>query len=264
MSNEQEVTQMEEAAEQKPGSGSVGALSGYPGTRVSSVGVLDLRGVAPELVAQIESIESVGVVLLDEQNQSSLGQAVVKSVGAREVASADMRVLTEGWLEISKATVEGMSPGQKLLIIGLVYFQSDVPPALVSEKFEQLRVVGVVLAGAGVLGALMGRMNITGTTVTLPDEPAPMVRNIGRNDVTPEYLTHLPDGNLYVNVGATVLAEDVTEALLAQKIKSYYNIGATIGSKAQIGLLKARCPVNLGAFKEPGEDEEEEEESDEA
>jgi hypothetical protein len=127
----------------------------------------------------------------------------------------------------------------------------------VSEKFDELRIVGVLLAGAGVHGALLGKSQITGVSVTLPDEPGPIVRNIGHNDVTPEYLTHLSDGSLYVNVGATVLSEDVTEALLAQKIQSYYNVGATIGPKPLIGLLKARCPVNLGAFNEPGEGEDE-------
>jgi hypothetical protein len=229
----------------------MGVVQGVPGPHIAEVGVLDLRGVPVEQVAGIESIRAVGFVLLDEANRSALTQASMTEVGSVVVAGPDERVLIEPWLEISRATVEAMPAGQKLILVGIVWFKPDVPPAVVVEKFERLHVVGVLFAGAAVHGALLGKMQSTGVSVTLPDDVGDVVPSIGHNKLTPGYLSRLQDGIFYLNVGATEISPDVPEALLAQKIQTYYNVGATIGPAALLELLKARCPANLGEFKEP-------------
>jgi hypothetical protein len=239
-----------------------GIVQGVPGPHIHSVGLLDLRGVPAEQVAQIKSIHSVGTILVDEENRGALSQASIESTGGVVVVKPGVRVMVEPSLEISRSTMEAMPAGQKLMLVGIVFFKPDVPPALVAEKFEELHVVGVLFSCAGVQGALLGRMQMTGTSVTLPDNVGPIVRSIGKNDITQGYLSHLQDNSVYLNIGATAVADDVTEELLAQKIQSYYNVGATIAPAALLALLKARCPANLGAFKESGAKEDAEETGD--
>ena len=248
-----------EVNEIKPGhSGNSGMIRGIPGKHIENVGLLDLRGVSAEDMAKVESIQSCGAVLIDPELRSAMTHIAMDSVGAILDMPADARILVEPWLELSKASLEAMPQGQKLLLIGIVFFKPDVPPALVTEKFESLRVVGVILATAGVQGALLGKMEITGMTATLPEEDLPIVKNIGQNTLTSGYLSHLADGNLYVNVGQTILAQDVKEELLAKKIKTYINVGQTQGPAPLLDLLKARCPVDLGEFSEPEAGEENE------
>jgi hypothetical protein len=232
---------------------SMGIVQGVPGPHIVSVGLLDLRGVPAEQVAQIQSINSVGAVLVDEGNRHALSQASVESTGGIVVVEPGMRVMVEPFLEISKATMEGMPVGQKLMLVGIVFFKPDVPPALISEKFEDLRVLGILFACAGAQGALLGKMQTTGVSITLPDDVGPVVRSLGENRLTPDYLSRLQDNSAYLNIGATTVSDDVTEALLAQKIQSYFNIGATMAPAPLLALLKARCPTNLGHFGEPDE-----------
>ena len=146
--------------------------------------------------------------------------------------------------------MEAMPGKQKLLLVGVVAFKPDVPPALVSEKLDSLQVTGVLLASEAVRGALLGRMQITGATVPLPDNAGPIVHSLGENKITPEYLSRLQDGSVYLNIGQTEIAPEVTEELLARKIATYCNVGQTMAPAALITLLKSRCPANLGAFEE--------------
>jgi hypothetical protein len=240
----------EKSKERGGESGSMGIVQGIPGRRISSVGVLDLRGVPAEQIAQIETISSTGVVLLDEGSRTALESVTTTSVGAVAVVGPDVRVMVEPWLEISRATVEGMAAGQKFLLVGIVFFKPDVPAALVTEKLESLQVVGILLACAGVQGALLGKMQITGVSVTLPDDVGPIVRSIGQTQMDQAYLSHLADSIVYLNIGQTILAADVTEEMLARKISAYYNVGQTVAPPALLALLKARCPTNLGQFSE--------------
>jgi hypothetical protein len=246
MADEQVVEQGEPAGT----SGSMGMVQGVPSRHIKSVGLLDLRGVPPEQVAQIQSIHSAGLVLVDEANRLALDQVTMKSVGAVAVATPDYRVMIEPCLELSRATLEAMPAGQKLMLVGIVFFKPDVPPALVAEKFEALQVVGVLLTCAGVQGVLLGKMQITGVSLTLPDDVGPIVRSMGQTRMTQEYLSHLQDGIVYLNIGHTELSGDVTIDLLKQKIATYYNVGHTAAPASLLALLKARCPTNLGAFTE--------------
>ena len=244
-----------EVQQQQPGhSGNSGMICGIPGKHIEAVGLLDLRGVSAEDLAKVESIQSVGAVLIDPGLRSAMSHICMDSVGAILDAPADARVLNGPWLEFSKAGLEAMPQGQNLLLIGIAFFKPDVPPALVTEKFEALHVVGVALATTSVQGALIGKMQITGVSATLPEEDLTMVKNIGQNTLSPGYLSHLADGNLYVNVGHTILGPEVSEDLLAKKIKNYINIGLTEGPRSLLDLLKARCSVDLGQFSEPEEE----------
>ena len=239
-----------EAEAMAGGSSSVGAMQGIPGRRIKDVGLLDLRGVPADRIAQIQSIDSVGAILLDEGCRTALEQVRMNSVGTVAIVGPDVRVIVEACMEFSKATLEAMPGAQELMLIGIVFFAPDTPPALVTEKFASLQVIGILLAGAGVQGALLGKMQITGVTVTLKENADPIIRCIGQTRIDAKYLSYLQDGIHYLNVGQTILSEDVPEELLAAKIATYYNVGQTTGPAPLLSLLQARCPTNLGQFQE--------------
>jgi hypothetical protein len=234
-------------------------VKGVSGPTIQDVPILDLRGVPASEVARIQSIKDVSVVVLDAKNRSALKPASMEDVGATVVAGPKARVMVEPFLELSRATLEGMSPRQELILVGIVLFKPDVTPALVNQKFASLNVTGVLLAPAAVRGALMGKAQITGASVTLPADAGTVAHSIGHNRFTAGYLSRLEDRSVYVNIGAVEIAADVTEELLAQKIGTYVNIGVTMGKKPLLERLKSISVTNVGTFAEDegddGEDE---------
>jgi beta-lactamase regulating signal transducer with metallopeptidase domain len=228
---------------------SKGVVRGVSGPQIQDVPVLDLRGVPAREVEKIQSLKDVAVVLLDPKNRSAL-RASMEDVSATVVAGPDMKVTVEPFLEITRAMVEAMPARQKLLLVGIVQIRPDVPPALLAQKIDSLQMVGVLLTSQRVRGALLGKMEMTGTTVSLPDNAGPLAHNMGENTLNAEALSRMADNTVYVNIGETSFAADVTEELAARKIGTYINIGETSGPPPVIKLLKSRCPQNLGEFVE--------------
>jgi len=156
-------------------------------------------------------------------------------------------------IEFSKASLEAMPAGQKLMVIGNIFFRPDAPPALVAEKFEDLRLIGIIVMGEGVKGALLGKTEVTAISIIIPAGDTDVVRSIGDNTWGADYLARLPDGIAYVNIGNTSVADDVPEELVARKISSYHNVGKTFASEPILNLLKSRCGTNMGQFLTPEE-----------
>jgi len=246
MSEKRECEQGE--APSAPTTESAGVIRGIPSRRIESAGVLDLRGVPAERVAEIEHIKSAGVILVDEQNSAALASVSVESAGSVVVAPPDLRVLVQPDIVISKAMAEGMPPGQKLMMVGNVFIKPEVSVALVAEKFEDLHIVGILVAPESIVGALFGRLEITGITISLGEGVGAVVRSMGQTTITPDYLSRFEEGTTFVNIGQTTFASSVSEELVAQKIAAYHNVGQTEGPEPVLNLLKTRCPTNLGSF----------------
>jgi hypothetical protein len=236
------------------GSSGLGMVKGVPGTHITGIGALDLRGVPADEVHKIESLTGVGVVLTDENNRNSLSGARMEGVGSIVEIGLDYRMILGPWIEFSRASIEAMAAGQKLALVGIVIFKPDVPAALVAEKLDGLLVVGVILASAAVHGVLIGKAQITGVSVTLPETDGPVIHCIGETRMTAGYLSHLTDGTTYINIGKTRIDDDVTVELLSKKIASHLNIGVTEAQQPLLDLLNARCTSNLGQFVLPGAD----------
>jgi hypothetical protein len=247
----------EEGEERGPQIVQNGLVRGVAGKRMIINGVLDLRSVDPERVAGIEHLVVNGVVVTDEQNRGALAHVRTVVNGQIMVADPDLRIIVQPDLEVTRAMLEGMSAGQKLMLIGNVYFRPDVPPSLAAEKFADLRLVGIIVACEGIHGALLGRMETTGVSIILPDGVGPVVRAIGHSELSVGYLSRLQDGTTYINIGHTEVPADVPEDLLGRKILAYHNVGHTSAPAPLLALLRSRCPTAYGHFSEPGEEAEE-------
>lgn len=228
-----------------------GLVTGIPGKHVGVNGVLDLRRVPPEEIAAIGSLKINGVVLMDDGNRNALSGVESEINGAVIVADPDLRLIVEPDMVFSKAAVEAMPAGQKVMLVGNVFFKPDVPPDIIAEKFDRLLIVGIVLACEGVYGALMGKMERTGITITLPQDVGEVIRSVGHSAWTHDYISRLADGATYVNIGATSIAADVPEDLIDRKIAAYHNIGQTTGPEPILALLRSRCATNMGEFSPP-------------
>jgi hypothetical protein len=253
MKGKTEMTEIAETTEtnnSKSGSNAMGIIKGVPGEEIHAVGVLDLRGVSPEELQKLKVVEATGAILIDENQKSALAHCKMEAVGAVIELAADEKVMLQPFMEITRATMEGMAAGQRFTLIGILSFTADVPPALVQEKIEALRLIGVMMATPGVQGALFGKLQHTGVTVTIGESDGPLVRNMGHTRLTAGYLSHLMPNSHYLNLGHTEVAPDVTVEQLSNVIAVYHNVGATSGPKPLIELLRARCQNNLGAFDE--------------
>jgi beta-lactamase regulating signal transducer with metallopeptidase domain len=234
-------------AEPKPATGKTNGVRTTAGRRIADVGVLDLRSTPAAELARIEVIEDVGVLILDEAQKGRL-KAQMNDVGLTAYARADARLSTEPLLELSRAVVEAMPRGQKLLVLGVVLLHPDVSPSLLKERFASLHIVGVLIAAPATRLAIPDVLKLDGLSASLTGEPGQVAHSMGDLELTTGYLERLPDNVLFVNIGDTTIAPDVTEALLGRKIRSYYNIGDTSGPAPLLEFLRSRCPTNLGDF----------------
>jgi len=237
-----------EAPQESAQTKAMGIVRGVPGATVDSVGVLDLRGVAPGDLGTLKAIKSTGVILIDSGQKTALSHVSMEAVGMTVEIEPNENLLIQPTLDITKAALEAMAPGQKFTLMGIMTFYPDAPAALVAEKFDQIRLIGVLIAPQAVQGALFGKVKHMGVTITLSDENRPLVRSMGDTTFTNGYLARLTPGTEYLNVGHTGISDDVTEEVLANAIAVYHNVGATDGPAALIELLQARCPTNAGSF----------------
>jgi len=225
-----------------------GHVTGLGGKRLHVDGVLDLRKVPASVVSTIESMHVDGVVLLDEGNRNALAGVSAQIDGTVLVVDPGLGLIIEPEIVLSKATVEAMPDAQQIMLVGSVFFKPDVRPELVAQKFERLHLIGLLIAREDIYGALLGRMERTGDSIVLPQDVGEVVRSMGRNTWTTGYLSRLPDGTTYVNIGVTSVAKDVSVELVERKIRYYHNMGRTEGSDDIMALLRSRCPGTVGKF----------------
>ena len=232
----------------------VGVMQGVPpGKFINAVTVLDLRGVPAEQVAGIKRMDACSVVLVDENNCLALNGVSMNAIGSLIVTSPETRVMVTAHMDISRSGIEAMPGGQKLLVVGNVFFKPDVPQGMVSEKIERLQVVGLLIACEGVYGALLGKMQmVNGLNVILPDDVGPVHRLAGETRLTSEFLAQLGEGTTLVNIGKAEVYPDVSPELLRHKVAAYYNAGETSGPAASLAVLQARCSLNVGRFRTNG------------
>lgn len=220
-----------------------------PGRRICDVSVLDLRDVPADEVAHIEELDNVSVILLDNDNRTQIRNANMNNIGTVVIVDATERVHVVPQLDLSRTSVEAMSNGQRLLIVGNLFFRPDVSPALGMEKFSEIRLVGTLIICEGLYGALLSKLQIVnGLTLLLPDDVGPITRIAGETSLTAEYLSRLPDDTTFLNLGEITIAAEIVPDMLQQKVRAYYNAGETTGPSRLLAVLQARCMSNDGSF----------------
>ena len=237
-----------ENAETATGASNTGTVHGVPGDQVENVGLLDLRGASPEAMARLKVVRNVGLILVDAGQASALTNVRMENTGTIAEAHPDERILIGPSTDFNKAVLEGMEPGLRLTVIGIVTFDPDIPLPLLSEKFAFLRLIGVLIAPAGVQGALLGKMEHTGVAIILKAS-GPILKNIGAVRITTGYLSHMKPGTVFLNIGEARIDPEVTVGMISEKIIEYHNVGHTVGPTDVVQWLQVNAPTQLGAFQ---------------
>lgn len=238
----------------QPGVSDTGICTGVTGPTVENVGTLDLRTTRPEDIATLRRVRNTGLVLVAPGSRGALSGVAMENVGSVVEAGPDERLIVGPSIEFDGETLEAMDDGQSLIVVGIVHFGADATPALVSQKFTRLRLTGILFAPKAVQGALVGRMEHSGITITLPKTSGAIVRQMGEKTVTAGYLGFLKDASTFVNVGQTIFGDDVPLDLLQTKIAAYVNVGCTIARRELLDYLEAVGEGSPGAFETPEPD----------
>jgi hypothetical protein len=226
----------------------VATLRGVPGESVANIALLDLRGTSAEDLQRLKHMSNVAVVLIDTGQGSAIAHVRKSNVASIIEADPAERVIVGPVTEFDAETVEAMADNNRVTVIGIVVFDRDVIPALAAQKFERLRVVGILVCSAGVRGALLDRLEHIGPAATLKAAGGPLVKNMGHRHLSAMSLSHLDDGSVFLNLGHVEIKADVTLERIRAKISDYHNIGHTEGPEEVIAYLQSRTGTDLGNF----------------
>ncbi len=186
---------------------------------------------------------------------AQLGRSIAESVG-RAFGGAGGRT-NFSTARLTEAALSRMQDGTSYTNFGHLVIADDVPGELLKQKIGSITNFGWVTGPEHLVSVLEERCdtNFGGFGRDEDEEEEeehdgrPKLQNLGSTILTQEQLGNMPDGVKYVNLGKLVVAESVSEELLAQKIAVYENRGKTRGPANLLGILQACCPNNLGKFE---------------
>ena len=182
-----------------------------------------------------------------------LGRSIAESVG-RAFSGGSGRT-NFSTARLTKGALSRMQDGTSYTNFGQLAIADDVPAELLGQKIGSITNFGLVTAPEHLITVLQDRCEAnfgsfgTEEEEDEEDDERPKLQNLGSTILTQEQLGNMPDGVKYVNLGKLVVADSVSEELLAQKIAVYENLGKTRGPANLLGILQARCPENLGKFE---------------
>jgi len=213
--------------------------------QIQNLGVLDLTGMkSPDDLAGIESIRSVGVILIPEPLVSKLGAIPMKSVGVVvPIPQGEHVKVITGLAKLTGEALANPAVGEDTLVVAGV-LQVSTPVEKVAYK--RLIVVGVILAPKGsesAIGAAISRLE--GATVYYSGNPRIFT---GSDRFSSAFFELLEDRTSVVLVGDFVVEPDVTSDLLKRKVAEITLVGALEAPRALVPLLQALTVERQGVI----------------
>jgi hypothetical protein len=176
-----------------------------------------------------------------------------------------------GKMMIDRQFLEGLQGTVAISNYGKIFIDENTPTDLLAQKIAAYTNYGKTFGTAAVLSMLQScckdnygefiRMWDAGSanedTEDDDDDEEEECENesrtrsnLGELILTQAYLSRLPDGTKFENLGKLKVGPDVSEDLLQRKIGRYDNLGITYGPKALLSILQSRCNANLGRFEQ--------------
>ncbi|UCC68580.1 MAG: hypothetical protein JSV79_01180 [Armatimonadota bacterium] len=193
---------------------------------------------------------------------AELGRSIADSVGRAFGGGAGRTNFSTAHL--TQAGLSRMQDGTSYTNFGHLVIADDVPADLLGQKIGSITNFGSVTGPEDLLAVLearcdenFGSFGRAEEEEEEEDDGRPKLQNLGKTILTQQQLANMADGVRYANLGKLIVAENVSEELLAQKIAVYENLGNTQGPANLLGILQARCPENLGKFELSAESAEE-------
>ncbi len=204
--------------------------------------IIDLRGIAAEHFAGLESVQNVRTVILDESNADAFMRVPRVDVRSHVIVKRDEQLII-GQQEFDDALLSTLADGTRLVLLGQALIEGFTP-SLFLQKVDRLRLYGQALyADAVSAGAFLSR------TVRLQGQLLPMPhrahRWIGSTTLTLDRLRSLAHRPV-VSIGTITIDPQVAAADIVEHLVSIVQIGEVKGLEAAVCALLARCTVRLG------------------
>ena len=214
--------------------------------RIEQVGVLDWTTIQnPEDISDIESIEQVGVILIQEHLAGALARIPMEQVGSIAIVPSGSNVqITSGQTRTSGEALAAGDPETVWVIAGQLFITTPVTQV----GYKEIHVNGQMVAPRGSETALGPKIKrLSGQVIYYP----PGARYfLGDETFTAEFLELLPEPTPLMIVGTAKFTEDVTVELLKSKITEIGLIGTIMAPKALIPLLQVLTVEKTGTICE--------------
>ncbi len=204
-------------------------------TLIRNVGILDARKATPEKLASIGKLINIGVLVTNPEIKEQLMKISMLNVGSTLELSDDYKFHTGNHI-INRTLLEASESALKMVMIGQITVEADVPLELMQSKLDSLYLVGHATVPENLYGAFMSHVKeITGQVDVLPDTGKAIV---GKVQLSDSYLEGLEDGTELAVVGKLLCAEKLSEELFTAKITALSVVGVIGCLDTQETLLR--------------------------
>jgi len=204
-------------------------------TLIRNVGILDARKATPEKLAAIGKLINIGVLVTNPEIKEQLMKISMLNVGSTLELSDDYKFHTGNHI-INRALLEASESALKMVMIGQISVEADVPLELMQSKLDSLYLVGHATVPENLYGAFMSHVKeVTGHVDVLPETGKAIV---GKVQLSDSYLEGLEDGTELALMGKLICEEDLSEELFKVKIASLSVMGVVSCLDTQETLLR--------------------------
>lgn len=213
--------------------------------QLRDMGMLDLRSAKTEADFEgITSIANIGVILVPQHLATALAKVPMSGVGGIVPVPPESNLnLITGQVRLTGEALAAGNPENILMIVGQVFITTPVQ----SVGYKEIQVFGQLFAPRGseaALGAKIGQLN--GQNFYLPTNPRIFM---GESEISAEFLQFLPERSAFVVMGALRFTDDVTVALVQEKISEIVLMGEIQAPKALVALLEVLTPEKMGEIR---------------
>jgi hypothetical protein len=204
-------------------------------TLIRNVGILDARKATPEKLLGIGKLNNIGVLVVNPEIKEQLMKISMMNVGSTLELTEDYKFHI-GPKVINRQLLEDSETPVKLVVVGQINVEPDIPVELLQAKLGGLYLVGQAAVPENLYGAFMAKMKeVTGMVDVLPASGKGIT---GKVTISNVYLEGLEDGTELNVLGKVIFEEGVDPGLFTAKIAALHVTGAVGCLDTQEGMLR--------------------------
>ena len=215
------------------------------GKVIHNVGMLDLRSVSEETVAQIRRIGNVGVLLHSPETAGLVVRLNIGNIGSTIEAPHDARLLN-GQQVLGAEAFQGEGEPLRLLINGQAIIRPEVTVEEIARGLGDLWLNGQLLCPEHLAGAVQAKLRQSNGKFQIYKKYPKLI--VGNLTLDEAFLRSLEDGASMVVVGNLEVPEVLPNDLLEQQIGQLQVIGRLVCREENKQALLSR-QEDLSAVK---------------
>lgn len=188
-------------------------------SKISNIGVLDVREIHEELAKDVTKIENIGLLIENDRSKILLKDTKMENIGGNIKIPDDKNIdfiMENGSLIIDREYLEGVVNPIIILVNGKVEFKKDIDLNLLNEKLYMAIINGKLICPKALVGFISSKGTINGKTIAYSSKYTYFDGNI---DLTDRFLKSLKsDSKLSFN--RLLVLKDIDLQLLESKISN--------------------------------------------